>query len=57
MFIGILIAIEQLCLRAEVLIAIIVLVGVAVIIALKDILSNIASKYFFGYICSLQDSL
>lgn len=45
-FIGILIAIEQLGLRAEVLIAIIVLVGIAVIIALRDILLNIASKYF-----------
>lgn len=45
-FVGILIAIEQLGLRAEVLIAILVLVGVAIIIALRDVLSNIASKYF-----------
>ncbi|MEM4969744.1 MAG: mechanosensitive ion channel [Sulfolobales archaeon] len=44
--VGILIAIEQLGLRAEILIAIIVLLGIAAIIALKDVLSNIASKYF-----------
>jgi len=44
--VGILIAIEQLGLRAEILIAIIVLLGIAVIIALRDVLSNIASKYF-----------
>jgi small-conductance mechanosensitive channel len=44
--IGLLTAIEQLGLRAEILVAIMVLLGVAVIIALRDILSNIASKYF-----------
>jgi len=44
--VGILVAIEQVGLRAEILIAIIVLLGIAAIVALRDILSNIASKYF-----------
>ncbi len=43
--IGLLTAIEQLGLRAEILVAIIVLLGVAAIVALRDILTNIASKY------------
>ena len=45
-FIGILLAIEQLGLRIEVLLILIAIAGVALIIALRDVLSNIASKYF-----------
>ncbi|HWQ16670.1 MAG TPA: mechanosensitive ion channel domain-containing protein [Sulfolobales archaeon] len=45
-FIGILLAIEQLGLRVEILLILIALAGITLIIALRDVLSNIASKYF-----------
>lgn len=44
--IGGLFALEQLGLRLDILLLLIVLVGIAAIIAMKDTLQNIASKYF-----------
>ncbi len=45
-FVGVLLAVEQLGLRIEILLVLITLAGISLIIALRDVLSNIASKYF-----------
>lgn len=45
-FVGVLLAIEQLGLRIEILLILITLAGISLVIALRDVLSNIAGRYF-----------